>query len=46
MNEDCQSLQAEYNAFMTEEREKVNQLKITVPDALSETYKFLNALGK
>lgn len=39
-------LQSQFKAFIAEEREKVNQMKVTVPDALMDTYKYLNGLGK
>lgn len=40
------ALHSEFNAFIAEERERVNQMKVTVPDALMDTYKYLNNLGK
>lgn len=39
-------LQSQFKAYIAEEREKVNQMKVTVPDALMDTYKYLNGLGK
>lgn len=39
-------LHAMYETYITEERERVNGLKITVPEALMDTYKYLNGLGK
>lgn len=39
-------LLSQFKAYVAGEREKVNQMKVTVPDALMNTYQYLNGLGK
>lgn len=40
------SLRSKYSAYIAEENERISELKIYIPDALMDTYRYLNNLGK
>lgn len=43
-NRECRTIENEYEEFMATERQRINNLKIVIPNDLEDTYKFLSNL--